>query len=119
MSSCSMYNISSQRPENWTLSDDDIIPCIHGYDYDKTWYKRTPVSEENWVCDRALYQTNAFTFHRIGEILGTFIFGQLGDKYFASQHVTIYCMNLFAGSGGDRFSISAWLSQSSDDSRQS
>lgn len=111
MSSCSMYNISSQLYENWTLSDDDIIPCIHGYDYDKTWYKRTPVSDENWVCNRALYQTNAFTFHRIGEILGTFIFGQLGDKYFASPSMSQSVDRIFAGSGADRFSISAWLSQ--------
>lgn len=53
--------------------------CAHGYHYDKTWYERTTVSDQDWICDRTLYQTNAFVFHRIGEVVGTFFFGQLGD----------------------------------------
>lgn len=77
-----MYNISSQLHlpiANWSFTEDDKISCIHGYDYDKTWYKRTVASDEDWVCDRALYLTNTFVFHRIGEVIGVFVFGQLGD----------------------------------------
>lgn len=77
-----MFNISSQLEKpiaQWNFTDDDKTTCVHGYDYDKTWYKRTTVSDEDWVCDQTLYQTNTFVIHRIGEIIGTFVFGQLGD----------------------------------------
>ena len=77
-----MYNISTQHNKDindWKFKENDTISCVHGYDYDKTWYKRTTVSDEDWVCDRTLYQTNTFVFHRIGEVVGTFVFGQLGD----------------------------------------
>lgn len=77
-----MFNISEEmhKPiDQWNFTGKDPISCVSGYDYDKTWYTRTAVSDENWVCDRALYQTNTFVFHRIGEVVGTFIFGQLGD----------------------------------------
>lgn len=56
-----------------------LIECVHGYEYDKTWYDRTVVSQENWVCEKDLYQTNTYVFIRIGEVIGTFFFGQLGD----------------------------------------
>lgn len=82
LSSCKMYNITTQTDKSindWEFSDNDIIPCAHGYDYDKTWYDRTAVSDENWICERTLFQTNTFVFHRIGEVVGTFVFGQLGD----------------------------------------
>jgi hypothetical protein len=28
-----------------------------------------------------LYQTNSYVFNRIGEVVGTFAFGQLGDMW--------------------------------------
>lgn len=77
-----MFNISSQTNKpvsEWKFTENDEISCAHGYDYDKSWYERTAVSDEDWVCDRTLYQTNTFVFHRIGEVVGTFVFGQLGD----------------------------------------
>lgn len=77
-----MFNISNQEQtsvSDWSFNDNDTIACTHGYDYSKTWYARTAVSDEDWVCDRGLYQTNTFVFHRIGEVVGTFVFGQLGD----------------------------------------
>lgn len=55
------------------------IGCTNGYEYDKTWYDETVVSKEDWICDRALYVTNTFSFNRFGEVVGTFIFGQMGD----------------------------------------
>lgn len=55
------------------------IDCVHGYEYDKKWYENTAVSQEDWVCKKDLYQTNAFVFSRIGEMIGTFFFGQLSD----------------------------------------
>lgn len=82
LSSCKMFNISNQlhnSVEFWRFNDNDTISCDFGYDYDKTWYKRTVVSDQDWVCERTLHLTNTFVFHRIGEITGTFFFGQLGD----------------------------------------
>lgn len=55
------------------------VDCSYGYEYDKQWYESTAVSQENWVCDKELYKTNTFAFSRVGEVLGTFVFGQLGD----------------------------------------
>lgn len=82
LSSCRMFNTSTQLHKpigEWKFTQNDSIGCAHGYEYDKTWYTRTAVSDEDWVCEKTLYQTNTFVFHRIGEVVGTFIFGQLGD----------------------------------------
>nr|CAD7406604.1 unnamed protein product [Timema cristinae] len=68
------------------------IPCCHpdcqyGWEYDKTWYTETAPSRENWVCDRELYVTNLYSFSRGGDVIGTFLMGQLGDMYvFNTQH---------------------------------
>jgi hypothetical protein len=53
--------------------------CQHGWDYDRTWYTRTVVTQENWVCDKELYVTNTFVLSRAGDVIGTFMFGQMGD----------------------------------------
>jgi hypothetical protein len=37
------------------------------------------VTQENWVCDKELYVTNTFVLSRAGDVIGTFVFGQLGD----------------------------------------
>ncbi|XP_026477381.1 carcinine transporter-like [Ctenocephalides felis] len=75
-SSCLMYNISN-FPDG--RNDSGVIGCQHGYEYDKTWFVQTAPSQQDWVCDRELYVTNAFASSKIGEVLGTFMFGQLGD----------------------------------------
>lgn len=82
VSTCRMFNISNQlhKPiDEWKFDYKDSMSCVHGYDYDKTWYKRTVVSDNDWICDKSLHLTNTFAFHRIGEIAGAFFFGQLGD----------------------------------------
>ncbi|XP_026479557.1 carcinine transporter-like [Ctenocephalides felis] len=77
-SSCNMYNKSWSEETNKIESQ--IIPCQHGYEYDRTWYLSTAPSDQDWVCDRELYVTNTFAIGRAGEVIGTFIFGQLGDR---------------------------------------
>lgn len=78
-----MYNYTNfigQPIESWPAQNEtEIISCAFGFDYNKTWYERTAVSDENWICDDALKLSNTFMFHRVGELSGTFIFGQLGD----------------------------------------
>lgn len=56
------------------------VECQHGWVYDKQWYETTAVSQEDWVCEKDLYQTNAFAFGRLGEVIGSLVFGQLGDR---------------------------------------
>lgn len=73
-------NLIGEPTDSWPpFNETDRISCEFGYDYDKTWYKRTAVSDEDWICEKGLFLTNTFVFHRVGELLGTFIFGQLGD----------------------------------------
>lgn len=54
--------------------------CRYGWEYDRTWYSETAPSAENWVCDKEVYVSNSFAAGRVGEIVGTLVFGQLGDQ---------------------------------------
>ncbi|KAK7872792.1 hypothetical protein R5R35_011917 [Gryllus longicercus] len=86
-SKCKMYadvnittlgSLAIERP----LGNDstrEIVACQSGWDYDNTWYTRTAPSQENWVCDHSLRVTNTFVFQQVGLVVGTFIFGNLGD----------------------------------------
>lgn len=58
-----------------------IIECKYGWQYDKTYYGETITSQENWVCKDEMSLTNFLMFGRIGEIVGTSIFAQMGDTY--------------------------------------
>uniref|UniRef100_A0A182JWC4 Major facilitator superfamily (MFS) profile domain-containing protein n=1 Tax=Anopheles christyi TaxID=43041 RepID=A0A182JWC4_9DIPT len=53
--------------------------CAYGYDYDRTYYDRTPITEYDWICDKGFRETNIFIYNRLGELFGTVIFGHLGD----------------------------------------
>ncbi|KAF2880324.1 hypothetical protein ILUMI_25837 [Ignelater luminosus] len=82
-SKCSMFNTSrllelnETFPQNFTNSE--VIDCQYGWEYDKTWYSETAVSQEDWVCEKELYVANTFALCRIGELLEAFVAGQLGD----------------------------------------
>ncbi|GFG29642.1 hypothetical protein Cfor_10087 [Coptotermes formosanus] len=83
---CQMYNISTPLDIKMFLqavernrTEQEIIGCQHGWDYDRTWYTRTVVTQEDWVCEKEMHVTNTFVFSRAGDVLGTFVFGQLGD----------------------------------------
>ncbi|XP_053670810.1 beta-alanine transporter isoform X2 [Anopheles nili] len=82
-SKCQMYNVTEehlQRPyTEWHFNSSDIIDCAYGYDYDRTYYDRTPITEYDWICDKGFRETNVFIYNRLGELVGTIIFGHLGD----------------------------------------
>uniref|UniRef100_A0A182PNN8 Major facilitator superfamily (MFS) profile domain-containing protein n=1 Tax=Anopheles epiroticus TaxID=199890 RepID=A0A182PNN8_9DIPT len=82
-SKCQMYNVTEQHLQRhyseWSFGSDDIIDCAYGYDYDRTYYDRTPITEYDWVCDKGFRETNIFIYNRLGELVGTVIFGHLGD----------------------------------------
>ncbi|XP_058467365.1 beta-alanine transporter isoform X2 [Malaya genurostris] len=82
-SKCQMYNVTEEHLRvhysEWHFQESDIINCAYGYDYDRTYYDRTPITEHDWICDKGFRETNIFVYNRFGELVGTFIFGQLGD----------------------------------------
>ncbi|KAL0870444.1 hypothetical protein ABMA27_005441 [Loxostege sticticalis] len=51
------------------------------YSYNKTWYKSTVPSENNWICDDELKVAHIFAYSKIGEAVGSVIFGWFGDIY--------------------------------------
>lgn len=54
--------------------------CQYGWTYDKQWYETTAVSQENWVCEKDMYQSNTFAMGRFGEVIGSLVVGQFGDR---------------------------------------
>ncbi|KAL0271477.1 UNVERIFIED_CONTAM: hypothetical protein PYX00_008558 [Menopon gallinae] len=76
-SSCKMY---LDDDDNNNSGNRSIVDCRYGWEYDRTWYTETAPTAQNWVCDKEVYVSNAFAAGRIGEIVGTLIFGQLGDQ---------------------------------------
>ncbi|KPJ06164.1 Solute carrier family 22 member 15 [Papilio machaon] len=51
------------------------------YEYDKTWYEETVPTKNNWVCDKELYVANIFAASKVGELVGSMVFGWFGDTY--------------------------------------
>ncbi|KAF9421834.1 hypothetical protein HW555_002274, partial [Spodoptera exigua] len=51
------------------------------FDYDRTWFESTIPSENNWVCSNEINVANIFAYSKIGEIIGSFVFGWYGDVY--------------------------------------
>lgn len=120
-SKCKMYNLTEDHFKvhysEWSFREQDEIACVHGYDYDRTYYDRTPITENDWVCDLGQRETNIFMYNRFGELVGTFIFGQLGDTlgrrpvfYFSVLIITAgRLISMFTASYYLVFSIAAVL----------
>ncbi|XP_014370583.2 solute carrier family 22 member 7 [Papilio machaon] len=70
--SCLMY-INGSTSNNTKACDK--------YEYDKTWYEETVPTKNNWVCDKELYVANIFAASKIGELVGSMVFGWFGDTY--------------------------------------
>ncbi|XP_071441641.1 carcinine transporter-like [Hetaerina americana] len=83
-SKCKMFNVTvediiMEQLLNQTVIHKEIIGCQYGWEYDKTWYVRTTPSDNDWVCENELRVTNIFMYAKIGDVVGAFVFGQLGD----------------------------------------
>ncbi|XP_067015468.2 organic cation/carnitine transporter 2 [Anabrus simplex] len=80
---CKMYNISGPVDpaflNNHSERTQQEVGCQYGWEYDRTWYTLTAPSQEDWVCDKSIYVSNTFALNRAGDVVGSFIFGQLGD----------------------------------------
>jgi len=51
------------------------------WDYDQSEFYDTVVTEENWVCDKAMYTADLYTLTTVGLLLGTFIFSAIADFF--------------------------------------
>ncbi|OQV24294.1 Carcinine [Hypsibius exemplaris] len=56
------------------------IECIYGYEYDRSIYNSSIVTEWDLVCDKSFHPTLALVLLSIGEVLGTPVFGYLSDQ---------------------------------------
>nr|CAD7424296.1 unnamed protein product [Timema monikensis] len=82
LDNCRMYNLSlpiSESSVDINHQQADVVGCQYGWEYDHTWYSETAPSRSNWVCDKELYVTNTFVASQAGDLVGSFVFGQLGD----------------------------------------
>ncbi|CAG2066493.1 unnamed protein product, partial [Timema podura] len=75
--------------------------CQYGWEYDHTWYSETAPSRSDWVCDKELYVTNTFVASQAGDLVGSFVFGQLGDTSLPMKS-GLYHRCVYVGSIGRR-----------------
>uniref|UniRef100_A0A8B9L7E5 Solute carrier family 22 member 4 n=1 Tax=Astyanax mexicanus TaxID=7994 RepID=A0A8B9L7E5_ASTMX len=89
-SSCSRYNIDTLR--NYSLmgyipdvdvnmSSIELEKCLDGWNYSKEIYQSTIVTEWDLVCDNEYKVPLCSSIYFLGVLMGTFISGQLSDKY--------------------------------------
>uniref|UniRef100_A0A8D8A2R7 Solute carrier family 22 member 5 n=1 Tax=Culex pipiens TaxID=7175 RepID=A0A8D8A2R7_CULPI len=105
-SSCRMYNLSKYpegtTPDQWVFYPNETTSCLYGYEYDREYFDRTPVTEQDWVCEKELHPTNVFAFIRFGEVSGTFVLGQLGDRI---GRLPVYLISLAMGALGRALAV--------------
>ncbi|ALC47410.1 CG7084 [Drosophila busckii] len=101
-STCEMYDTNFTEIQDWThwnmsQRSNETTVCQNGWTYDQTWYDSTIPTQENWVCAKDLFVTNVFVVGRITEVVGSFIFGQLGDSY--GRRLVFYISVVFCSVG--------------------
>jgi len=88
-SRCSMYqpnwtqvliengNELPQNPDtNWT-----VVECQHGWEYDKSEFVNTLVTELDLVCDQQWWPSTSTALFYVGSLIGNIVFGQIADRY--------------------------------------
>lgn len=89
-----VFSRCSQYAANWSqvLSDVDewppqtnaswpTVPCQYGWEYDKTYYDRTLVTDLNLVCDNMWWPSAATTAFYVGSLFGNVLFGWIADRW--------------------------------------
>ncbi|XP_071451670.1 solute carrier family 22 member 21-like isoform X2 [Hetaerina americana] len=88
-----------QKQQEWPTTS-----CHYGWEYDLTKDYGTIVSELDWVCDDAWRPNLAQSIFFIGSVVGSLIFGALGDHF--GRRPVLFVSNLVALSGGIFTSLS-------------
>lgn len=55
--------------------------CRYGYDYDKSVYTDTIVTEFDLICDKHLLAAASFTYFTLGGLFGPLFWGLLADRF--------------------------------------
>ncbi|XP_049959060.1 solute carrier family 22 member 7-like isoform X1 [Schistocerca serialis cubense] len=59
----------------------ETVPCMHGWDYDESWFSATVTSQENWVCEKDMYPNMVFSVSLfISIVFGVLLFYG-GDRF--------------------------------------
>ncbi|KFM78100.1 Organic cation transporter 1, partial [Stegodyphus mimosarum] len=61
-------------------NDTTTIPCSQGWQYDKTYFDSTAVTQWDLVCNDDHYKSFILTMFSVGSIIGTPIYGALSDR---------------------------------------
>ncbi|CAL8138872.1 unnamed protein product [Orchesella dallaii] len=61
-------------------SSTGLVSSCTKWDYDRTDYTQTVVSQNNWVCGQTQYATNCFTAQNVGGAGGQLFFGIFSDR---------------------------------------
>ncbi|OQV24295.1 Carcinine [Hypsibius exemplaris] len=87
-SQCTMYNATEELilsvPKNhtdWYLANLSIVPCQKGYEFDRSFFRESVVTEWKLVCDKQYYPTLALIMLMMGAALGTPAFGWIADRH--------------------------------------
>ncbi|XP_063363529.1 beta-alanine transporter [Cydia amplana] len=91
-SQCSMYELNSSLSQLPEPADRRVVPCTHGWHYDRSVYKNTVVSEWNLVCSKDFYPTLGLVLLAVGGIVGNYIFGYLQDTLGRKPSFFIYLL---------------------------
>ncbi|CAL1269587.1 unnamed protein product [Larinioides sclopetarius] len=85
--SCTMYDMNYSQvldleifkaTSNFSYA---IIPCVSGWEYDKTNYDETVATKFDLVCNKAHYTSLLLTLQNVGSFTLTPIYGILSDRY--------------------------------------
>ncbi|XP_046986377.1 solute carrier family 22 member 7-like isoform X2 [Schistocerca americana] len=84
-SACLMYKSPGEKNET--------IPCMYGWEYDDSWFSLTAASQENWVCDKAVYVHTSISMALLFSTFFGVTFFYFGDR-FGRRKQYIFCMCL-------------------------
>lgn len=85
-SECFMYDLNysnvleAMDHKAYTHELVPVVPCKHGWEYDKTLYQNTVVDEWNLVCEKDLYPTISLVALAASGLIGNFVFGYVMDS---------------------------------------
>jgi len=88
--SCNMYKV-----DNWTkvLEDNEgawpsepspswaVVPCSHGWEYDRSEYQSTLVTELDLVCEQQWWPSTSTALFYVGSLVGNIMFGHVADRW--------------------------------------
>ncbi|XP_078603903.1 organic cation transporter protein-like [Branchiostoma floridae x Branchiostoma japonicum] len=88
-SSCLMYKNSNSTES----SSNETTACTHGWEYDRTIYQSTIVTEYNLVCGRSWLKGLGQSTFMAGVGVGGIFFGTISDR-FGRRPTTVFCLVL-------------------------